>query len=233
LPELVGAKGNEFSEHSFLPIIPPILGLMQSSVRKIFLTPRRCMEMRNSLALVLLFAAVCGGPLWAQEQDSEFEAYGGYTYTRFNVNANVAGLAPSATYNGNGGGGEVEYNVNRWVGAVGELGGFVATSSGNGAFAGAGFTYLFGPRVNFRRGRVAPFAQALFGGVRTTDGIAQSTGTENNFAMAAGGGIDIKVSKHISVRPVQADYFMTKIPDGLNNRQNNFRFGAGVVFRFG
>src|SRR5580692_5687082 len=130
-------------------------------------------------------------------------------------------------------GGQIEYNVNRWLGAVGDLGGFLATSSGNGAFAGAGFTYLFGPRVNFRRGRVTPFAQILFGGVRTTDGIAQSTGTENNFAMTAGGGIDFKVSRHVSFRPVQAEYFMTKIPDGLNNRQDNFRFGGGVVFRFG
>jgi hypothetical protein len=32
---------------------------------------------------------------------------------------------------------------------------------------------------------------------------------------------------------VQAEYFMTKIPDGLNNRQNNFRLGAGIVIRFG
>ena len=188
--------------------------------------------MRNSLAIVLLFAAVSAGPLWAQEQPPDFEAYVGYYYTRFNVNANAPGIAPSATYNGNGGGGQIEYNVNRWLGAVGDLGGFIATSSGNGAFAGAGFTYLFGPRVNFRRGKIAPFAQVLFGGVRTTDGIAKQTGTENNFAMTAGGGIDFKVSKHVSVRPVQTEYFMTKIPDGLNNRQNNFRFGAGVVFRF-
>jgi len=85
--------------------------------------------------------------------------------------------------------------------------------------------------VNFRRGKVAPFAQALFGGDRTTDGIAQSTGTENNFAMTAGGGIDFKVSKHVSVRPVQAEHFMTKIPDGLNNPQDNFTFSAGAVFR--
>ncbi|MFZ0579752.1 MAG: hypothetical protein WAN72_26230 [Candidatus Acidiferrales bacterium] len=189
--------------------------------------------MRNSLAVVLLFAAVSAGPLWAQDRPSAFEAYGGYYYTRFNINANAPGIAPFAAYNGNGGGGQFEYNVSRWLGAVGDLGGFVATSSGNGAFAGAGFTYLFGPRVNSRHGKVTPFAQILFGGVRTTDGIAQSTGTENNFAMTAGGGIDLQVSRHISVRPVQAEYFMTKIPDGLNNRQNNFRFGAGVVFRFG
>ena len=180
---------------------------------------------------MLLFAAVSAGPLSAQEQ--AFEAYAGYNYTRFNVNANAPGIAPSATYNGNGGGGQFEYNVNRWLGAVADLGGFIATSSGSGAFAGAGFTYLFGPRVNFRRGKVAPFVQALFGGIRTSDGIAQSTGTETNFAMTAGGGVDFKVSKHVSVRPVQAEYFMTKIPDGLNNRQNNFRFSAGVVFRFG
>ena len=87
--------------------------------------------------------------------------------------------------------------------------------------------------MNFRRGKITPFAQVLFGGVVTTDGIVRSTGTENNFAMTAGGGVDFKVSKHVSVRPVQAEYFMTKIPDGLNNRQNNFRFSAGVVFRFG
>jgi hypothetical protein len=31
---------------------------------------------------------------------------------------------------------------------------------------------------------------------------------------------------------VQAEYFMTKIPDGLNNRQDNLRVGAGIVFQF-
>ena len=190
--------------------------------------------MKNLSGLVVLILVIGFAlPAKAQDVTPRFEAYGGYYYTRFNVNANVPGIAPSATYNGNGGGGQLEYNINRWLGAVTDLGGFIATSSGNGAFAGAGFTYLFGPRVNFRRGKIAPFAQALFGGVRTTDGIAQSTGTENNFAMTAGGGIDCKVSKHVSVRPIQAEYFMTKIPDGLNNRQNDFRFGAGVVFRFG
>ena len=190
--------------------------------------------MRNSLTAVLLFAAGSAGPaLWAQEQPSKLEAYGGYYYARFNVNANVPGIAPSATYNGEGGGGQLEYNVNRWLGVVGELGGFYATSSVNGSFAGGVFTYLVGPRVNFRHEKFTPFVQALFGGVRTTDGIAQSTGAENNFAMTAGGGIDFRVSRQVSVRPIQAEYFMTKIPDGLNNRQNNLRVGAGLMLRLG
>lgn len=190
-----------------------------------------------SLSSVLLLALFAAYPVKAQDPPAKFEAYAGYYYARFNINANAPGIAPSATYNGNGGGGQLEYNINHWRGAVGDLSGFYATSSGSGAFAGVAFTYLFGPRVDFRRGgvmkKVTPFGQALFGGVWTTDGIAKSTGPENNFAMTAGGGIDFKVSRHVSVRPVQAEYFMTKIPDGLNNRQDNLRIGAGVVIRMG
>ena len=190
--------------------------------------------MRKSLAVGLLLGLLGAVPLAkAQEEPSKFDLYGGYYYARINVNAKVAGIAPSATYIGKGGGGQFEYNPKNWLGVVGDLSGFYATSAGNGAFAGAFLTYLLGPRVNFRHGKFAPFVQALFGGVRTTDGIAQSTGTENNFAMTAGGGIDIKVSRQVSVRPIQAEYFMTKIPDGLNNRQDNLRIGAGVVLCLG
>ena len=51
--------------------------------------------------------------------------------------------------------------------------------------------------------------------------------------MTSGGGIDRRVSRYFTVRPLQAEYFMTKFPDGANNRQNNFRFGAGIVLRLG
>jgi outer membrane immunogenic protein len=190
--------------------------------------------MRKSLAVGLLLGLLGTVPLAnAQEELSKVDLYGGFYYARINVNANVPGMAPSATYIGKGGGGQFEYNVTNWLGVVGDLAGFYATSSGNGAFAGAFLTYLAGPRVNFRHGKFTPFVQALFGGVRTTDGIAQSTGTENNFALTTGGGIDFKVSRHVSVRPIQAEYFMTKIPDGLNNRQDNLRLGAGIVLRLG
>jgi hypothetical protein len=86
--------------------------------------------------------------------------------------------------------------------------------------------------VNFRHGKITPFAQVLFGGILTSSGI-ENPAVQNNFAMTAGGGIDIKLTKLIAIRPVQAEYFLTKIPDGLNNRQDNFRFSAGIVFRFG
>ena len=151
---------------------------------------------------------------------------------RFNVNGSAAGGASSETFNGNGAGVQLEYNANRWLGLVGDMAGYGATATTNGALVGGAFTYLFGPRVNFRREKFTPFAQVLFGGIWTTEGIGYSA-SENNFAMTAGGGIDFKVSSHVSIRPVQAEYFLTKIPDNLNNRQNNLRIGAGIVVRLG
>ncbi|MGB8774776.1 MAG: hypothetical protein WCC78_11590, partial [Terriglobales bacterium] len=59
------------------------------------------------LLLLLLFGVA--QIVKAQEQASKLEAYGGYYYVRFNVNANVPGFPSSATYNGNGGGGQLEY----------------------------------------------------------------------------------------------------------------------------
>jgi hypothetical protein len=51
--------------------------------------------------------------------------------------------------------------------------------------------------------------------------------------MTAGGGVDVGVSKHFAIRPAQAEYLLTKFADGNNDRQNNFRFGAGIVLRLG
>jgi hypothetical protein len=186
--------------------------------------------MRNSLGVVLLLGVISAAPtLWAQEQPSRLELYAGYDYIRFNVSTKVSGQPPSLTFNGNGGGGGLIYNVNRWLGVLGDVSGSWATNS---IRQGAAMPYLFGPRLSLRYGVVTPFVQVLLGGVLTSSGIEQ-IGWQSHFAMTAGGGIDLKVSKHCSIRPVQAEYFLTKIPDGLNNRQNNFRVGAGIVFRFG
>ena len=192
--------------------------------------------MRNSLCILLFGLAVTTAPaMWAQEKDqggqaSRLELYGGYNYVRFNINASASVLQPpSQTFNANGGGGQLVYNVNHWLGVLGDVSGYWAT---NGMKAGAAMPYLFGPRASIRRGKVTPFVQTLFGGILTSSGIA-TLGWQTHFAMAVGGGVDARVSRHISVRPVEAEYLLTKIPDGLNNRQNNFRFGAGIVFRFG
>jgi len=50
-----------------------------------------------------------------------------------------------------------------------------------------------------------------------------------------GGGFDIPVSKSFAIRPVQFDYVLTRFGNQLgggNNSQHNFRYQAGIVFRF-
>lgn len=188
-----------------------------------------------ALFTLALFVAVFPALTRAQSTEdltARFEAYGGYYYVRFNVNANVQGVPPSQAFNANGGGVQLEYNATDRLGLVGDFAGYAVSNASNGALAAVAATYMFGPRLNFRRRRINPFAQALFGGIFGTHGIGNAS-NQNRFAMTAGGGIDFKLSAHLSLRPVQAEYVMTTFPDGLNNRQNNFRYGAGVVLRLG
>lgn len=191
--------------------------------------------MRNLCAVALLVVVSVFTPaLKAQEVSAvpALEVYAGYDYIRFDVNANVSGQPPSATYNGNGGSGQLDYNANNWLSVLGNVGGFWATRSGDHSVAGAAVPYLFGPRVSLRRRTVRPFAQVLAGGIATSSGI-QYLGWQNSFALSAGGGLDVRFARHFSFRPVQAEYLMTRIPDGLHNQQNNFRFSTGVSLLLG
>jgi opacity protein-like surface antigen len=137
------------------------------------------------------------------------------------------------SYGENGGSGYFEYNLTRTIGLVGDFGGY---DSGN--YNRQTFSYMFGPRLNWRMSRIVPYAQFLFGGAYEW-GVVSATGistTQNGFAMAAGGGVDVNITQHIAVKPIQVEYFMTQLPQlasNLNAVQNNLRYSPGVVFRFG
>ena len=49
-----------------------------------------------------------------------------------------------------------------------------------------------------------------------------------SFAMALGGGLDVRVSKRIDLRIIQADYAPTFFGSG---RQNNIRLSVGIVLK--
>lgn len=186
--------------------------------------------MRYGFAAAIFFVALCTGPaLHAQEAASRLELFGSYSYIRFNIHYLDNGRPAFDIYNGNGGTGELVYNPINWLGLVGQAGGFWATNANS---YGAAIPYLVGPRLNFRRRLFTPFAQILLGGVVTSSGI-ETLGWQSHFALSAGGGFDFKISQHFSLRPLQAAYFMTKIPDGLSNRQNNFQISTGISLLFG
>jgi hypothetical protein len=59
--------------------------------------------------------------------------------------------------------------------------------------------------------------------------------SNNAFDFIIGGGLDIPVTSMITIRPVEVDYLLTRFGNDFthgNNNQSNFRYQAGVQFRF-
>ena len=185
----------------------------------------------RSFVLVLGAVLGCAGALSAQEETTP-RLETGLLYSGNHLNAGNN----NSQITGNGGAGYIEYNINKWLGAVADFGGYANT---NTQIDEKLFTYMFGPRFNWRHEHFTPYAQALFGG-----GTAWSnmTGTSQNaFAMAIGGGVDVPLTHHIAIKPVQVEYFRTQFNSALlggptsnfGDHQNGIRYSAGVVFTFG
>ena len=215
------------------------------------------------IAVVPLLAAVAA----ATDEVPRSEAFLGYTYVRANQFNQNTGIGQAiGGFDMHGGSGQFIYNFNKWISAVADAG---AVHKGNVGIVDVenttAFT-LFGPRVSWRRGRLTPYGQVLFGAAyrnvsRRIDVLtglniptfpivnppelfpgpgvlvpARLTANETAFAMAAGGGLDIRVSKHFGFRPVSADYVLTRFPSlttGENLNQNSIRASAGILFTFG
>jgi outer membrane protein OmpA-like peptidoglycan-associated protein len=178
------------------------------------------------------------------------ELFVGYSYLR----AVPAPAAGNRLMWMNGGSTSLAYNLNRYLGIVGDFGaytnsqmlfqgGYAGTVNVDNANVGA-ISYLFGPRISFRnQSRVTPFVQALFGGIHANE-VALTNCTfsctflpsENTFAWTAGGGLDVRVRRHFAIRLIQAEYLMTRFQDystGITASQNDMRLSSGIVFRFG
>jgi len=137
----------------------------------------------------------------------------------------------------NGGSVWVAVNFSHSLGIVGEI---ASQHSSNISGSGADLTltsYLAGPRYTWGRARhFAPFAQVLLGGAHASGSLAPGSsglaGSANAFGMTAGGGLDISLTRHIALRAFEADYYLTRFDNGVNDHQNNLRLAAGVIIRF-
>ena len=150
-----------------------------------------------------------------------------------------------ANWNSFGATGSFTYNASKYLGLNAEYGAYHFSRSVfvlNGtdytatSITGSFQTWLFGPRLNLRRfDHFVPFVEFMVGAARGGPQVTGST-TQNTFALAAGGGVDVVLLKNLSWRFFQADYLMTNFTGPLMNpqgRQNNFRIGSGLVLRWG
>jgi opacity protein-like surface antigen/outer membrane protein OmpA-like peptidoglycan-associated protein len=195
-----------------------------------------------------LFEPSATAPAVIRYNAPKVELFIGYSYLRAVPSIDAANRLVWL----NGGSTSLAYNFNRYVGLVGDFGGFAdselnltgKSSSHAVDSSGKVFTYLVGPRFSYRKyNRVTPFAQVLAGGayasavtLSTCAAVCQLLPSETGFAMTAGVGVDLRVRRHLAIRLVQAEYLMTRFEDrttGETAMQNDIRLSSGLVFRFG
>ena len=201
---------------------------------------------QQSAVLALLFAIGLG--TWAQDVPKA-EVFAGYSFVSADFPANTDPAAGEFSGSLNGWNASAAFNVNRWLGAVADFGGYYGSPTKREIFKPADcvlctgevvatlhnmHTFALGPQLSFRSDSLTIFGHALFGGATIREDMgffntAVPVISNTSFVMMYGGGVDVPLSQRWVVR-FQPDYFGTKI---LDRRQNNLRFSAGLVFRLG
>jgi hypothetical protein len=191
----------------------------------------------------------------AAADNPRFETFLGYQFTRFNADSK---FIPS--FNANGGSGQFVYNFSKGIGIA-----FDAGAVNKGLLNGLNIDttvahFVAGPRFAYHNSsRFTPYVEALFGGAYGTTSArvsalpfgpnldllaldpnlpisARVQASKTVFAMMIGGGLDVKMNKHVAFRPFGFDYYLTRVPNfvtGDDVNKNNWRYTAGVNFMFG
>jgi hypothetical protein len=103
------------------------------------------------------------------------------------------------------------------------------------------FSVMGGARYTFHLVPKNPHAvdlygQFLGGGVFTSNslfpGPSSTTTSANSSAIQLGGGANIRLTRRIALRLLEADFIATHLPNSTNSRQYDIRFSNGVVFHF-
>lgn len=186
--------------------------------------------MKKVLTLAALMLVMAPGALAQSDEYVKFEFFGGYSYTHFdNLSGDTDNVAVDEVLSGrnslNGFNAAVNYNFHRYVGAKFDYSYHFREDEftrpqGSGTLDTSLQNILGGIQVkdNLVNGsRFKPFGHALFGvAIQKLDvdspqlqsifGISDFHANETSFAMAFGGGLDIKLNDHFEVRAVQADW---------------------------
>jgi len=187
--------------------------------------------MRKRCAFLILLGGSLSAQLLIAQEYPKAEVYGGYSYVRVGTNFHVD------AQNANGWEASVSGNFNKWFAVEGSVGGFYKTYPkvdlgplGIFDVKVSDYSYAGGPRLN-----VGPlFIHALFGGDRLAGSISGISASQTGAAGFLGGGVQMKIRPHISVR-ASVDYGFTHhdLLGVQSFTQNHLRVGGGLVYSFG
>ena len=188
--------------------------------------------MRSFLLSTILLLAGASAAV-AQQDAYSGDAAAAYHWVRSN-----AGPGQCGCFGMNGGGVSGSWNFHGPWSAVVDIS---AENTGSAPPANNPLTlvsYLAGARYKIPQPwfqgnhKPQPFAQIILGAAHaggTEAGVADGS---YRFATRIGGGIDVPLNEHFSVRVVQIDYYLTTFVNATNDHQNNLLVGAGIVFRW-
>ena len=173
---------------------------------------------RRLLVGIAVFAFAMAVTAAAQAQDElpapRAEVFVGYSY--YDPGADVPGIAKG--FNS-----AVTWNFNKYFGVTFDTSGHWSDDVNAGNFG-------FGPTVRLPIDRFTPFAHALLGFQRISPLGFEDTG----FMAALGGGFDLRLTKLLSWRIIQADYVHANHDfGGVDDDLNGARISGGIVFNLG
>jgi hypothetical protein len=137
-----------------------------------------------------------------------------------------------------GGGAEIAGIFPHGFGVVAEVAGLHAGSISSTQVPLSLVTVTFGPRYTWRTGKhgLSLFGQALVGEAHGFDSVFPASGgpgsSASSLALQAGGGVDLGLAHHLSLRLVQADWLRTQLPNSGTGVQNHLRLDSGIAFHF-
>jgi opacity protein-like surface antigen len=189
-------------------------------------------------SLLLCFAVALPASLNAQVRMNQgpppgFELYGGYSYV-----FRAFDSTQTNPFTGGMNGWDASLRVpvpvfGRWLGIKGDVSGSYRNDAPN--FNPHSYFFLAGPQVSVHLGRSTLFVHGLVGSSHLNQDAIPALKSNNSFAVAAGGGLDVGISRAWAWR-ITGDFYNTNFQSsdatvhGIVN--SNGRISTGPVLRF-
>ena len=194
-------------------------------------------EQMKKLIVILGLLVVFALPAVAQETP-RFEVSAGYTFQDWQVPALFVPPPDYYHYNGFNAGGA--YHFTQLVSLALDVTGTYNTTGGVGTHI---YSYLAGPRIYpLGHHRLTPYFHGLVGGASFSGLGGQGVPDQTKLAWEAGAGLEYSLFKSVAIRVGQFDYEQTRFFHGEDlqadpvlpkSNQNNYKFSAALVLRFG
>jgi hypothetical protein len=164
------------------------------------------------------------------------DVFGGYSY--LNLQVPSSGETTSQRLKLNGWDFSASVGLFHHFGAEADISGHQLSDCGGvSGLKCDNFSYMLGPRFTLgdRSSKFTGFVHGLVGRDRADIlAISGTTVSDTSLSLAAGGGVDYWLFRHVGVQLGPADYIYARHLNSFNaSNQSDFRVSGGIAFRFG